>query len=114
MASKETIEKLIKQQEAISHRNYMAYQETGISRYMRAHERAEDLIDICRMAMNVADIKQQNGIMRAELTEFAHKAIMLDHNQRWLDPENLGDVGGLIKNLAGYGRMIGVNDPWRE
>lgn len=107
------IEKLIEQQTKKSERNYMNYQATGEGRYMREHERAEDLIEICRMALGVSDIKEQNGILRANLTDYAYRAIMLDHDNRWLDQTNAGEVGNLVKDLAACGRNMGVNDPWR-
>lgn len=111
--TKEQIEKMIEQQRKISDRNYMNYQESGISRYMRAHEKAEDLIELCQTALGVADIKQENGILRSNLTECAYKAIKLDHDNRWLDQSNLDEIGNLVKTLASYGRLMGVADPWR-
>lgn len=110
---KATIQKIIEQQEKISERNYRNFQESGISRYMRAHEKAEDLIDICRMALGVADIKEQNVILKANFTEVASMAIRLDHDNRWLDQANLDEIGHLVKDLAAMGRVMGVNDPWR-
>lgn len=111
--TKAEIEKLIEQQEKISERNYMAYQETGESRYMRAHEKAEDLLDIARTALSVADIREQNLIIKSNFMDAATKAILLDHDNRWLDQSNLDEVGHLVKDLATMGRMMGVNDPWR-
>lgn len=110
---KATIEKIIDQQTKISDRNYMNFQETGESRYMRAHEKAEGLIEICRMALSVVDIKEQNIILKANFTEVASMAIRLDHDSRWLDQANLDEIGHLVKDLAAMGRVMGVNDPWR-
>lgn len=110
---KASIEMLIEQQTKISERNYMNYQQSGESRYMRAHEKAEDWIEVCRMALGVADIKEQNGILKANLMNAASKAIMLDHDKRWLEQSNLDEVGHLVKELASIGRSMGVNDPWR-
>ena len=111
--TKEQIEKMIEQQRKISDRNYMNYQSSGISRYMRAHEKAEDLIELCQTALSVADIKDENRIIKANFIECAAIAINLDHDGRWLDQANLDEVGKLIKMLATYGRMMGVFDPWR-
>ena len=110
---KAAIQKIIEQQEKISERNFRYYQESGESRYMRAHEKAEDLLDICRTALSVADIKEQNIILKANFTEVASKAISLDHDNRWLDQANLDEIGHLVKDLASMGRVMGVNDPWR-
>ena len=110
---KAAIQKIIEQQEKISERNFRYYQESGESRYMRAHEKAEDLLDICRTALSVADIKEQNVILKANFTEVASMAIRLDHDSRWLDQANLDEIGHLVKDLAAMGRVMGVNDPWR-
>lgn len=111
--NKQQIETLIEQQRKISDRNYMNYQQSGIIRYMRAHEKAEDLIELCQTALSVADIKDENRIIKANFVECATIAISLDHDGRWLDQANLDEVGKLIKMLATYGRMMGVFDPWR-
>lgn len=111
--NKQQIETLIEQQRKISDRNYMNYQQSGISRYMRAHEKAEDLIELCQTALSVADIKDENRIIKANFIECAAIAISLDHDKRWLDQANLDEVGKLIKTLAAYGRTMGVFDPWR-
>ena len=111
--TKEKIEMMIERQENISDKNYRTYQETGISRYLRAHETAEDWLEVLRMALSIADIKEQNTILRANLTDCAAKAIQLDHDNRWLEPSYLGEIGHLVKDLAVIGRNMGVYDPWR-
>jgi len=112
--TKEAIEKLIEQQEKISHRNYMNYQESGIQRYMRAHERAEDLISICRMAASVADIKSENLHIKANFADCVVKANYLLHNNRWLEGENIGEVRQLLRNLSAFTQSLGVNNPWED
>ena len=112
--TKNEIQKLLEQQEKISHKNYMAYQETGIARYMRAHEKAEDIVDLCRTALNIDNIKSEWNFCKSCLAECGYKAIELTHDNRYLDGENIGDVGRLLHTLATYGKMVGVSDPWEE
>ena len=110
--NKEQIKKMIEQERKISDRNYMNYQQSGISRYMRAHEKAEDLIELCQTALSVADIKDENRIVKGNFIDCAAMAISLDHDSRWLDQANADEIGKLVKTLATYGRMMGVFDPW--
>ena len=111
---KTDIEMLINKQMKISDRNYQYFQETGEQRYQREYRKAEDIIDVCRMALSIADTKAEYMSVKSNLASCAAKAIQLQHEGRWADGEHLADVGSLIMELAAYGRMIGVRDPWEE
>ena len=105
MTAKE-IEKYIESQQKISDRNYMSYQETGISRYDREYRKAEDQIEIARRALAAADDHAAVGRMRVELTQLCNRAIDLLHCQ--------GDIIDFLKDMKAIGKLYGVKDPWED
>lgn len=107
---KQEIEEFIRKQEKISQRNYMNYQETGTSRYLNAHEKAENLVDIARQALSAADDHQTVGTYSAYISQWGTKAVHLLHSGRVDDPE----VRSLLSDIKTYAVMRGLtNDPWR-
>ena len=110
MNNKETIEKLIEKNQKISDRNYMNYQQSGVSRYLRAHEKAEDIIDICRLALGASDDHQMVGILKSYISEWGSRAVSLLHHGEYDK-----DIESLLKDLKATALMYGLTtDPWRE
>ena len=101
---KEQIEKYIEKEQKISDRNYMTYQETGTSRYLRAYEQAEERIEIARQALSAADDHAAVGRMKADIVDICSQAIRALHND--------ADVLGILKNIKIIGKSYGVADPW--
>ena len=107
---KSEIEDFIEKQKKISHRNFMNYQESGTSRYYRAHERAEMLIDIARQALSAADDHQIVGTYRSELSDYGSRAISILNHNKVDDPETVQLLKD-IKSAAILRRL--TSDPWR-
>lgn len=108
--TKEKIREFIQKQEKISQRNYMNYQETGISRYLNTHEKAENLIDIATQALSAADDHQIAGIYSAYISQWGTKAVHLLHSGKVDDPE----VRSLLSDIKTYAVVRGLTtDPWR-
>lgn len=103
--TRDEIEKYIQKKEAVSHRNYMAYQETGISRYMRRHEIAEDEIQIARQALSAADDHEAAGRLNAEMCQICSRAIHILHTNDDLVP--------LLRDLQALGELYGVRNPFK-
>ena len=98
------IEAFIQKQQAISDRKYMAYQETGDPRYLREHERAEDLIQIANQALSAADDHTALGALRAEFSTICAKAALLLHQP--------GEPEPLLREIIAVGKSYGFRDPW--
>ena len=105
--TKDEIIKLMNQQEKIYERNYRNYQDTGISRYERVYQKADDIADLCRRVLNTADEHDALLDLRSVLMEYGSKAIRLSH--AWDEKE----AYEMIKNLAAASRLRGVEDRWR-
>ena len=101
---REQIEEHIQKQQAVSDRKYMAYQETGNPRYLREHERAEDLIQIANQALSAADDHTALGALRAEFSTICAKAAMLLHQP--------GEPEPLLREIIAVGKSYGFRDPW--
>ena len=98
------IEAYIEKKQKASDRNYMAYQETGIGRYMREHERLEDEIQIARQALAAADDHAAVSTLKVTLFDICSRAIrILNTND---------DPSGLLKDLQAIGKLQGVSNPW--
>ena len=104
--TRDEIEKYIQKKEAVSHRNYMAYQETGISRYMRRHEIAEDEIQIARQALSAADDHEKVGRMGADIAMICSRAIRILHTK--------DDPTPFLRDLQALGSLYHVNNPYKE
>lgn len=110
MNNKETIEKLIEKNQKISDRNYMNYQQSGESRYLRAHEKAEDIIDVCRLALGASDDHQMVGALKSYISAWGSDAVSLLHQG---GPDS--EVASLLKNIRDVALIYGLTtDPWRD
>ena len=110
MIDTEWIEKFIAQQEKIRDRNFLNYQDSGISRYDRAYRKADDMIDLATMALSISDTKDKNRLYWSTLAECANRAISILHHGIDSDPQG---VESLLRDLRTYGLTYKiVNDPW--
>ena len=103
---KSEIEAYIDRQQKLSDRAYMNYQETGDSRQLRSHERAEDQIEIARQALSAAEDHAAVGRMKAELVGIISQAIRIRHTNDSAD--------GLLKDLESMASLYGVRNPYKE
>lgn len=101
---KADIEAYIEKKQKASERKYMAYQETGISRYLREHDQLEDEIQIAWQALAAADDHAKVGVLKATLHDICSQAIRILHTN--------DDPGALLKNLQAIGKQQGVRNPW--
>ena len=101
---KEGIEKYIEKQQKISDRNYMNYQYSGLSRYMRAHDAAEFNIELARRALSAADDHAAAGRYKADMCQAISKAVHIKHSNE--DPDQL------INDLCSMAALYGVRNPY--
>lgn len=112
MNDRETIEKIIKSQKRIYERNYMNYQQSGERRYERAYQNAEDLIDICTLALGGVDEHTKLIHLHSSIVQIGYDAIRLLHDNAFLtDPHG---VEKLLRNLRTLAKGEGVCDPYEE
>ena len=112
MNDRETIEKIICSQKRIQERNYMNYQQSGERRYERAYQNAEDLIDICTLALGGADEHTKLLHLRSSIIQIGYDAIKLLHDKAFLsDPQG---VERILKELRALAKGEGVRDPYKE
>lgn len=99
---KETIEKMIDQADNRAEKAYRNYQETGIQRYAREWQKAEDLADTLRMALSAYDDHTKLMALKAELITLgadAHKALTDGDPVGW--EQNLRQIVSIAKLYAG-------------
>lgn len=82
------------------------YQDSGMSRYGSAARRNEDIAEALRMAAAAADEHHEYIGMKAEMSNFAWRASMAFTAQTEDEKNKLMDA--LIRDLAAYGRMMGL------
>ena len=110
--TKPEIEKLIDQQEKVFERNYRSYQETGIPRYEYAYRRAENLIDLGRMALSAADDHQMAVTYKGEFSDWGNRAFDLTRDLKNWDEEK---AIRLLKDIAASAKSRGlVWDRWQS
>lgn len=112
MNDRETIEKIIESQKRIFKRNFMNYQQSGERRYERAYQNAEDLIDICTLALGGVDEHMKLLHLHGSIVQIGYDAIKLLHDEAFLgDPQG---VERILKNLRALAKGEGVRDPYEE
>ena len=112
MNDRKTIEKIIESQKRIFDRNYDNYQQSGERRYERAYQNAEDLIDICTLALGGVDEHTKLIHLKSSIVQIGADAIRLLHDKAFLnDPDG---VERLLKNLRSLAKGEGVRDPYEE
>ena len=112
MNDRKTIEKIIESQKRIYERNYMNYQQSGERRYERAYQNAEDLIDICTLALGGVDEHTKLLHLRSSIIQIGADAIKLLHDKAFLsDPHG---VERILKELRTLAKGEGVQDPYEE
>ena len=112
MNDRKTIEKIIESQKRIYERNYMNYQQSGERRYERAYQNAEDLIDICTLALGGVDEHTKLLHLRSSIIQIGADAIKLLHDKAFLsDPQG---VERILKELRTLAKGEGVQDPYEE
>lgn len=104
--TREYIEKYIEKRQIVSDRNYMNYQETGESRYLRRYEQAEDEIQIARQALSAANEHEAAGRLNAELCQICSRAIRILHTK--------DDPTPFLRDLQALGSLYHVNNPYKE
>ena len=112
MNDRKTIEKIIESQKRIHDRNFDNYQQTGERRYERAYQNAEDLIDICTLALGGVDEHTKLIHLKGSIIQIGVDAIKLLHDKAFLtDPHG---VEKLLRNLRVLAKGEGVRDPYEE
>ena len=86
--------------------------EHGERRYERAYQNAEDLIDICTLALGGVDEHTKLLHLRSSICEVGYKAICLLNNDRFLT--DLAETEKLLRNLRALAKGEGVQDPYEE
>ena len=106
------IEKFIEHYEEVSARNYYNYQESGIARYDREYRKAEDMVEIGRMALSIADIRAQNGSMRSYMGMWGARAVDILHNQKYEDQTEVTQQ--LLRDMKAVCVSMGLcSDRWK-
>lgn len=112
MNDRKTIEKIIESQKRIRDRNFDNYQQSGERRYERAYQNAEDLIDICTLALGGVDEHTKLMHLRGSIIQIGADAIKLLHDKAFLgDPQG---VERILKELRALAKGEGVRDPYEE
>lgn len=110
MTDREWIEDFIGKQEKIRDRNFRNFQDSGESRYDRAYRKADELIDLATMALNVADIKSKEVSYRSAICDFGTQAMDILHYGIDSDPNA---VEALLRSIKAYATMMNiVRDKW--
>lgn len=110
--TKADIEKFIEHYETVSARNFDNYQQSGIARYDREYRKAEDMVEIGRMALSIADTRAQNGSLRACMGFWGAKAVDILHNQQYEDQTEV--IQRLLRDMKAVCVGMGLcSDRWK-
>lgn len=106
---KQQIKEVLAKQEALYEKNFAAYQETGMKKYETAYRKAEDMADLCRMALaNGGDMQEMYNI-KADMISLGGRA-----NSLIRGGYNKFDAIKLLKDLISAARMAGLDVKWIE
>ena len=109
--TKEGIEKFIEHYEGVSARNYDNYQQSGIARYDREYRKAEDMVEIGRMALSIVDSREQNNNMRFYIGTWGSKAIDILHYAKHEDQTE--EIQQLLRDMKAVCVSMGLcSDRW--
>jgi len=101
---KQRLEELIARYDEKARRNYDNYQQSGIQRYMREYENAEELAGFLRRALSSSDDYQKMMTYKIMLSDFCARAIRCKNERDTPD--------ALINELASYAGVLGVEDKY--
>ena len=97
--SKDKLDVLIEKYQKKADEQFQNYQETGMRRYEKAYEDAQDLADTLTMARNASDDHAQLMSLRSHVVFLATKARQI---------ENPGEAEGLLKEILAVARLYGL------
>ncbi|WP_298069913.1 hypothetical protein [uncultured Mailhella sp.] len=102
--SKKELEQLADRYQKKYEDAFQSYQETGMTRYATAYQKAQDLADALRMAADAADEHTSYILMRAQVADFARRAAAIQGGHL-LPSEDKAMVKSLISELVAYGQL---------
>ena len=106
--NKDEISKIADKYTKKAQNNYTKYQETGVSRYLREYEHADDIVSVCIMALGAADDHQAVGMYRSDMVRWAAKA------DRILRHYEENDAVSLMKDIRGAAIARNLySSPWK-
>lgn len=94
------LEELIENYDRKAQRNYSNYQQTGMSRYLREYERADELAWYLRRAANHQSEHALLGELKASISTLCARAVTADERN---DEE---EIRKIVKELRAYGRTV--------
>ena len=107
------LEEFISKKQKVSDRNFQAFQESGVPRYMYAYQKAEELIDIARQALSAADDHQKAGTSSFYISQWGAKALELVNRKDLGREERAAEMEQLIRDIRSTAIMLGlVRDPY--
>lgn len=102
--TKEELVLLAQKHQIKADREFQNYQETGITRFYTAHKKHEDMADAFRMAANASEEHHAYIAMRAQLSDFAHKAKVLKYTAA---DQRETRTDALLREIVSYGVLHG-------
>lgn len=107
----EDIIKLVEKYDKKAEKAYMAYQETGISRYDRERSNAEDMAEVLRMAATASHDHMKLLNLQTEVRDLAYKAdlMMNEYGPDYDHTPALNQIISLAEVFCGYKRMEKIN-----
>lgn len=106
---KKRIEEIAAKYQATAEKKYNDYQQSGVQRYMREYERADEIVDICNLALGAADDHQKVGVLRSQIAYWGSKAV---HLVRHPDDD---EIMALIRDVKATAVAYGLTtDPYTD
>ena len=97
------LDELIQKYEKTAEKQFQNYQETGLRRYEKAYEDAQDLADTLRMARDAAEDHQKMLNYQSTISIWGSRAQSIKYPEN--DPEGAEQ---LIKDVAAMARVYGL------
>lgn len=99
---RERLQELSERYHKKADRAYRSYQDSGIQKYYRDYENADEMVDIISLALNALDEHRELISLRSSFSMCAEKARVA------LISQDAREIEGACKEIRAIGRMQGL------
>lgn len=99
------IKEIMKSKEKAAQRKMDNFQASGFNKYYTEYQHYDDLVSICRLALSISDIKENNDRLTMSLYELCSKAYDLKQEGDYFEPDKMKSF---LEDIIIVGKQNGV------